>query len=287
MQRGVSMNTTPPRWIQYLVLGLIVAGLLFLALGGYFRPVSSQMQRLLVGVQAWFSDRYLALVDFLTVPRDVISLRQRNAALEAEVARLQSEVIFLRQQVAEVEILSALLEFARANPQYSYIGATVIGRDPSPFYRYVIIDIGSNRGILPGMPVVTNQGLVGRVDAVIAEAARVQLITDAASAINVRLQPSNVEAMLVGSPTGDLSLDMIPKGAAVAPGDIILTSGLGGVYPPNILVGQVASVRRLEYELFQRASVQPNVDFERLQFVLVITNFKPVDITPLITTPAP
>ncbi len=275
------------RSLQRVIIGLIVVGLIALALGGYFQPVNSFFQRLVVDVQTWFSTRYLALVDFLTVPRDVISLRQRNAQLEAEVARLQTEVISLQQQVADVEILSALLEFARANPQYSYTGATVIGRDPSPFYSYVIIDAGSNNGILPGMPVVTNNGLVGRVDAVIAEAARVQLITDSASAINVRLQASDTEAMLVGSVTGDLSLDMIPQDAVVQSGDIILTSGLGGGYPPNLLVGQVVSVRRLEYELFQQASVQPNVDFSRLQFVLVITNFKPVDITPLIPTPGP
>jgi rod shape-determining protein MreC len=264
---------------------LVAVGLILLALGGYFQPISSWFQRLVVGAQTWFSDRYLAFVDFLTVPRDVASLRQRNAELEAEVARLQTEVIVLQQQVTEVEIFSALLEFARANPEYSYKGATVIGRDPSPFYRYVIVDAGSNDGILPGMPVVTNQGLVGRVDAVIAEAARVQLITDSASAVNVRLQASNTEAMLVGSVTGDLSLDMIPQDAAVQPGDVVLTSGLGGGYPPNLLVGQVVSVRQLEYELFQQASIQPNVDFSRLQFVLIITNFKPVDITPLITGP--
>jgi len=66
-----------------------------------------------------------------------------------------------------------------------------------------------------------------------------------------------------------------------------LTSGLGGDYPPNLLVGQVVSVRKLEYELFQQAAIQPNVDFGQLQFVLVITNFRPVDITPLIATPGP
>jgi rod shape-determining protein MreC len=279
------MKTGFPRSLQRIIIGLVAVGLIVLALGGYFQPVSSWFQRLAVDVQAWFSDRYLAFVDFLTVPRDVASLRQQNAELEAEVAQLQTQVISLQQQVAEVEILSALLEFARANPEYSYSGATVIGRDPSPFYRYVIVDIGSNAGILSGMPVVTNQGLVGRVDAVIAEAARVQLITDSASAVNVRLQASNTEAMLVGSVTGDLSLDLIPQDAAVQPGDVVLTSGLGGGYPPNLLVGQVVSVRQLEYELFQQASIQPNVDFSRLQFVLIITNFKPVDITPLITGP--
>jgi len=189
--------------------------------------------------------------------------------------------------VTETNILSALVDFARANPEYSYKAAAVIGLDPSPFLRYVIINIGSNQGILPGMPVVTDKGLVGRVDAVIAEAARVQLVTDAASAVNVRLQSSDTEAMLVGSVTGDLSLDMISQDAVVTVGDIVLTSGLGGSYPPNLLVGQVISIRKLDYELFQQAAIQPNVNFDRLGFLLVITNFAPVDIAPLISTPGP
>jgi rod shape-determining protein MreC len=137
------------------------------------------------------------------------------------------------------------------------------------------------------MPVVTDKGLVGRVDAVNAEAARVQLVTDAASAVNVRLQSSNTEAMLIGSVTGDVSLDMISQDATVTVGDVVLSSGLGGTYPPNLLVGQVVSVRKLDYELFQQAALQPSVDFNRLRFVLIITNFAPVDITPLITTPGP
>jgi rod shape-determining protein MreC len=67
----------------------------------------------------------------------------------------------------------------------------------------------------------------------------------------------------------------------------VLTSGLGGSYPANILVGQVVSVRKLQSDLFQQAAIQPNVDYNQLQFVLVITNFKPVDTTPLIGTPGP
>lgn len=214
-------------------------------------------------------------------------MREQNAELEAEVARLQAQIIDLQQQVTETNVLSALVQFARANPAYTYKAAVVIGRDPSPFLQYVIINVGSNDGIRKGMPVVTDKGLAGRVDAVIAEAARVQLITDPASSVNVNLQNSNTEAMLDGSVTGDLSLDMISQDATVQVGDVVLTSGLGGGYPPNLLVGQVVSVQKLATELFQQASIQPNVDFTRLQYVLVITNFKPVVITPLITTPSP
>ena len=281
------MKSSIPHSLQTVVILLVAVGLVALALGGYFNPVTNWFTRITVGAQTWISGRYLAVVDFLTVPRDVASLRQKNADLEADVARLQTQVIELQQQVTETNILSALVDFARANPEYTYRAASVIGRDPSPFLRYVIINVGSNEGVLPGMPVVTDKGLVGRVDAVIGEAARLQLVTDAASAVNVRLQASNTEAILVGSITGDLSLDMIPQDASIQVGDVVLTSGLGGNYPANLLVGQIVSVRKLQSELFQQAIIQPNVDFNRLQFVLVITNFKPVDIAPLIGTPGP
>jgi rod shape-determining protein MreC len=281
------MKTNPARNVQIAVVVLICLGLVILALGGYMRGVSDWFTSMVVGGQTWISTRYMAIVDFMTVPRDVDSLRQRNAELEAEVARLQNQIIVLQQQVTETEILAALVNFARANPENAYKAATIIGRDPSPFLRYVIINVGANEGLRPGMPVVTYQGLVGRVDAVIGEAARVQLITDSGSAVNVLLRGTKTQAMLVGSLTGDLSLNMIPQDVTVAAGDVVLTSGLGGSYPPNIPVGQVVNVRKLDYELFQGASIQSVVDFNALQYVLVITNFKAVEIAPLIPESVP
>ena len=131
------------------------------------------------------------------------------------------------------------------------------------------------------MPVVTNQGLIGRIDAVIANAARVQLITDPTSAVNVRLQNADTDAVLVGSTTGDLNLEMISQDVEVQEGDVVLTSGLGGNYPSDLLVGQLFNLRTRDYELFQQASVQSAVDFSRLEIVLVIMNFNPIDIAPL------
>ena len=121
-----------------------------------------------MAAQQWLTTRYLALYEFITVPRDVATLRQRNAELEDEVARLQTQMIQLDQQLREAQVLYALLGFARDNPENQYVAASVIGKDPSPFLNYVIIDHGSDSGIRYGMPVVTQQGLVGRVDAVIA-----------------------------------------------------------------------------------------------------------------------
>jgi rod shape-determining protein MreC len=269
------------RTLQTTIIFLVVGGIMALALGGYFSSGSNIFTSSLITVQSWFSSRFAALQDFLTAPRDIASLRQRNTELEAEVAELQAQVIQLQQQVGQTEMLAALVDFERANPENQYQGAVVIGRDPSPFLQYVIINRGSNDGIRRGMPVVTDQGLVGRVDAVIADAARVQLITDPAAKVNIHLQNAEVDASLVGSVTGDLTLELIPQDAIVQTGDLVLTSGLGGGYPPNLIVGQVVNVRSRDFDLFQQATVQPVVDFNQLQIVLVIVNFKPVDISPL------
>jgi len=281
------MRNSFGRYLQTTIIFLIIGGILVLAFGGYLGSASRGLGSSLVGIQTWLATRFTAIQDFLAAPRDITTLRQRNAELEAEVSRLQGQVIELQQKVDETEILAALVDFSRANPESTYKGAAVVGRDPSPFLHYIIINRGSNDGILRGMPVVTNQGLIGRVDAVVADAARVQLVTDPGSAINVRLQNADTDAVLIGSVTGDLSLDMISQDVTVEPGDVVLTSGLGGGYPPDLIVGQVLNVRKLDFELFQQAALQPAVDFARLEIVLVITNFRPVDVEPLIPIPNP
>lgn len=268
--------------LQTTVLFLVVAGILALALSGSLGFISNGVNAFLVSAQTWVSSRFVAIQDFLTAPRDVAALRQRNAELEAEVARLQAQIVQLRSQAAEMQALAALVNFSRANPENVYTAATVIGRDPSPFLHYLIIDKGSNDGLRRGMPVVTEQGLVGRVDAVIGSAARVQLITDPTSAVNARLERADREAVLTGAITGDLTLEMLPQDAALEIGDVVLTSGLGGSYPPDLIIGQVVSIRRRDSDLFQQAFVQPAVDLTQLKLVLVITDFRPVNIAPLL-----
>jgi rod shape-determining protein MreC len=271
-----------PRSFQTAILAFLVIGILLLALGGYLTPISRLALSPFISGQTWLASRYVAIRDFMTAPRDVTRLTQFNAQLEAEVARLQSQIIELQQQNSELQVLSALLDFARAHSENEYLTAAVIGRDISPFLHYIIINRGSDDGLRRGMPVVSSQGLVGRVAAVTAGGARVQLITDPGTAINVRIQPTGAEALLQGSITGDLTVEAIPQDANIQSGDLVLTSGLGGNYPANILIGQISGVRQRPVELFQNATVQPVVDFSQLEIVLVIVNFKPVDIVPLI-----
>lgn len=279
------MRNSISRTIQTTILFLFVAGIIALALSGSLGFISDRFNVLLVSAQSWIFTRFVVIQDFFTVPRDVVALRQRNAELETEVSRLQAQVVQLQNSVSEADALAALVNFSRSNPENAYTAASVIGRDPSPFLRYVIIDKGSNEGLRRGMPVVTDQGLVGRVDAVINSAARIQLITDTSSAVNIRLEKAKKEAILTGTVSGDLMLDLVPQDVTIEPGDLVLTSGLGGGFPADLIVGQVLNARKRDADLFQQAVIQPVVDFTKLKIVLVITDFRPVDITPLIPVP--
>jgi rod shape-determining protein MreC len=259
---------------------LVALGLLVLNLAGYLDPVKSLVLRPIGAVQGWLATRAAAIRSLLTSPADVLSLREENERLLAEVSRLEQENIALREQAAEAEILSALLGYARGQPESRYLAASVIGRDVSPFIRSIWIGRGSDAGVRRGMPVVTERGLVGRVAEVLATVARVQLISDPATIVNVRLQTSRADGVLNARVNGELWVDQIEQGAEVLPDELVLTSGLGGTFPPEIPVGQVLTVRQRDFELFQQAVIQPSVDFDALEIVLVITNFEPLLIEP-------
>jgi rod shape-determining protein MreC len=268
--------------LRNLIIILVVVGVLALAVSGYLTPVFSFSVSPLISAQSWLSQRYLAFSDFFNSPRDMATLRAENAQLKNEAALLQSEIVALQENLAQSEILYTLLDFARTNPEHEYVAATVIGREITPFLQYIIIDKGSNDGLRHGMPVVTQQGLVGRIDALISDASRIQLITDANSTVNVKLQTAEVEGLVRGSVTGEITLDMVPVETEVQVGDILMTSGLGGTYPANIFVGQILTMQSKLNVLFQTGSIQPVVDFSNLSAVLVITNFDSVDISPLV-----
>jgi rod shape-determining protein MreC len=280
------MKSNTPHSMQLIVIFLVALGLIGLALSGYLTPISRILVTPIVSAQTWLAKRYQAIQLLIAQPEDMTSLRQKNMELEAENSRLQVQIIELQQQVTEAQLLSTLVDYERRHVENQYIAATVIARDVSPFMQYVIIDRGSDSGLRKGMPVITQQGLVGNIAAVTAGAARVQLINDPGSSINVILQQSGAEGIINGQITGEIELDMISKNASIQPGELVMTSGLGGKYPANIVVGQVVSIRSEAYSLFQSASVQPTVDFSQLEIVLIITNFQPVDISPLVPAPS-
>jgi len=270
------VSRSSSRALLALTFILIAGGLLVLNLGGYLQAAEGMALRPLGALQGWLSQRVTAIQTLLTSPTDLATLRSENLRLEAEVARLERELIAVREQAAEAEVLAGLLGYARTRPESRYVAARVIGQDISPFIRSVWIDRGSDGGLQQGMPVVTERGLVGRVAEVYSTIARIQLITDPQSSVNVRLQTSRADGALQAQLNGELWVEAIDQSASVTPGELVLTSGLGGAFPSDIPVGQILTVRKRDYELFQQAVVQPSADLENLLVVLVITNFQPL-----------
>ena len=272
------MSRIGTRTLLAITLILVAAGILLLSEGGILQPAQDLILRPISSIQTWVAVRYSAIRDLIDSPSDLAELRGRNAELELEVAQLQQEIIGLQEQVAEAQILSSLLNFARSQTENRFTAANIIGKDTSPFIRSVWMDRGSDAGIKQGMPIVTERGLVGRVAEVFANGSRIQLITDPEIVVNVRLQNSRADGALAPQLSGEIWVDLINQDADVSPGELILTSGLGGGYPSDIPVGEVISVRKRDYELFQQVVIQPSVDIDDLEIVLIITNFQPLPV---------
>lgn len=211
---------------------------------------------------------------------DVETLRQRNADLEIALAKFQAELVELREVASDYQRISALLNYTASTQNEEFVAANVIANaDPNNLLRTIVIDKGARDGLAVGMPVVTQLGLVGRIVNVAANASRVLLVTDPSSAISGRLQTSRDEGSVIGLPSGDLRMTFIPLEAKVQEGDIVITSGLGGNLPSDIVIGQVISAQQLQYELYQEAVVRSLNNFDTLEIVLVVTNFQPVDLS--------
>ena len=173
--------------------------------------------------------------------------------------------------------LAEMLDYTSTTINQDFLTADVISSDQTGLRRSITINRGTRDGIAIGMPVVTAQGLVGRVLDISANASRILLITDRDSAVSSRLQETRVRGSLLGQLSGNLRLTLVPPGDNIIVGDLVLTSGLGGNFPPDIVIGQVASSRQFQFELFQEAEVISFNNFDALEIVQVMTSFEPID----------
>ncbi len=209
-----------------------------------------------------------------TVER-ISQLEAENARLRAEVERLSREAVLVPELQRENAELRAELSFQHEHPEFRLLSARIIGFDPSNLVHAIIIDRGTRHGVAEGMTVITPSGLVGQVVQVSPTTAKVLLITDVSSSVYGVVQSSRARGVVNGSRSGDLTMTFIPQNLKVQPGDRVVTSGLGGVFPPGLWIGTVTAVRQNDVDLYQEAKVQPAVDLSRVEEVLVIINHLP------------
>ncbi len=264
----------------FLIVSLMIAlGLIVASQTGLLAPLEDILSAPLNTVSGLFNRAALAITDNINRFGDVQTLQQRIADLEEALALYQTELVEAREIVSDYGRLADLLDYRNTVQNQETLTADVIGVDVGGGLRTIAINRGTRDGIAIGMPVVTGQGLVGRVIQVSANSARVMLVTETTSNVSARLQTNRVEGTIVGLASGNLIMELIKLDASVRDGDLVLTSGLGGNFPPDIVVGQVTSVRPSERGLYQEAQVRSLINFDTLEFVLVVTNFQPTDLS--------
>jgi len=262
--------------------GIFFAALLLLALSPL--PVAGDLETRAGAAVAPAVDAVRGAIspvtDIVLHAGQISELSEENAALRQELSRTQADLASLREGRIALEQANALIASVGAEAG-STITATVILRDPAPGRQSVVLNQGSRAGVRVGQPVLgSGATLLGIVTEVNETRSRVRLITDRESAIAALLQSSRTTGSLVGDGR-ELHLDFVPLDVAVAPGDVVLTSALGGLLPPGLLVGRVSEVEAPGQELHQRIVVDPLGALERIEQVLVMTGFRPgTDIAP-------
>ena len=222
---------------------------------------------------------------------DVSSLVSRTILSVQELAELRSEYVRLLESVARYERLErSAAEINQENIRlkeqlgfsqglnYRHIPAKLIGRDPDNLYSALVINKGSHAGVARDMAVIAWQGgsqaLVGKVIQTRTFESLVMPLYDSSLLVASRFAASRYEGIVEGQGNPDMPLRMrfIPKRAReeIGRGDIIVTSGMGGVYPPDINIGRISAISYHEYEISMEAELEPLIDFSRLEYVFVI-----------------
>lgn len=282
-----------------VLAGLVALGIL-LRFTGQIGLVEDATFGVFAPVQALVLDVTTGVGNLFGGFREVNELRVEVKQLQEQLNKSTIDSVRVRELEIENSEFRQQLEYKQENPDYLLSGSTVLednadrarvlGQDPSTLVNSILIDQGREEQVAVGMPVVTPAGLVGRVTEVGAHWARVQLLSDAASSVNAVVQSTRATGVVQGLGQGSTQLLMryLPLGEAVKPGDLILTSGIGGGFPKRLVIGQVVQVNQRDTDLFTEAVVRPSVDMTRLEFVLVMKKFTPTDITTEETpTPTP
>jgi rod shape-determining protein MreC len=211
--------------------------------------------------------------------QDMGKLRSENRALKAENARLQAQNAQASQIALENEQLRSLLGFQRAHPQHQYVVGRLIGRGSNNLLPMVTIDVGETMGIKVGMTVVAQGGLVGRIVKVGARWANVLPLINPNSSVAAVVDGTSGPAsgIVETEPGKGLALRYVSTSERLPLGAWVLTSGVGGGYPPNVPIGVVSSVVQNSVAMYQTAALKPGADIGSLGDVMVITDFIPID----------
>ena len=205
---------------------------------------------------------------------DLVSVREQNEELRDRVAELEEANLQFREALVARGDLQRIAAM-RDDFEVAMLPSEIVGLDVSPWFRSVLVDRGREHGVRSGSPVITDQGVVGLVTATSQSAAKTMLLLDRQSAIDGIVQRSRARGIVRGRGTGELEFEFVVRGSDVLEGDVVITSGMGGVYPKGLRIGVVRRISDPGGRLLQTAVLVPAVDFGRLEQVFVMLHRGP------------
>jgi rod shape-determining protein MreC len=200
---------------------------------------------------------------------NLVGVRRQSAELQRQLEEYRQREVRFQEAQQALTRLEALLDLKR-QVALPVIGARVIAYDPSLWSRSAIIDQGKVQGVKEGLPVLAPQGIVGRVVEVYPEYSKTMLIVDRQSAADAMIQRTRVRGILKGKGGNRCSLEFVPKNADVQVGDLVLASGLVGLYPKGLVFGKVTAANKKNPGVFQEIEVTSSADLSALEEVLVV-----------------
>ena len=231
---------------------------------------------------SWVGDNVIFVK---TTVNDIMNVHEQNKALQAEVEELRAKNLAANEFEAENQRLRALLGYKESATQFDLVAARVIGREAASWSSTIVINRGSMDGIANDMAVVTAMGLVGHISEAGLNSSKVQLILDPRSSVGTLIQ--RPESRVAGIVEGDINdptaprMVNIPKNSDVIVGDVVVTSGFGGVYPKGIVVGKIKDIQNEESGLLKYGVVETTVNFQKLEDVAIIVQSREAPPAPL------
>jgi rod shape-determining protein MreC len=239
-------------------------------------PVENLTLNVTSPIQSAMRDATRPIADWVNNITDARGLSEENKRLRDENERLTNELTRAREAEVQAQNAQDLDAVRKQFPNDTFLSASVVSRDASNLRSLVAIDRGRADGVKEGMIIVTEgRSLVGTVSKVYDDYSWIMLITDPKSAVSAIVQESRAEGVVAGNYDGALNMEFVGQGAAVKKGDFVITSGVGGGYPPGIVIGRVADTGKTEQDLFQRVAVDYLASLTKLEHVLVLTSFEP------------
>ena len=261
-------------WIALLFIAFILVSSSF----GKRRPWSPAEQaaiEITAPVQKVIINTVDAVQDFWWKYFSLVDLRNENASLKKEIDDLKMENSLYRELVAANRRVAAMLQFKDVIHRDALV-AQVIGRDPTGWFESVMIDKGEKAGLRLNMAVVNAQGVVGQIVSLAPNYAKVLLMIDQNSAVDCLIQRSREKGIVKGLSPKVCKMHYVVKNGDVKVGDLVVTSGMGRVYPKGLPVGRVIEVADDPWEMFKDVKVEPLVDFSKLEEVLVLLKEDPL-----------